>query len=499
MTNTVTLTREEYEALTEPKFNLALATDSYKFFHWKMLPSGTGWGQDFMESRGGLYPFTEEAGLQPIIKKYLTTKITRKKVLYAAKRVEKHMGPGIFNTDGWLMIADKFGGRLPLRIRAVMEGSIVPVKNVTMTVEPTHPEFLWLAGHFETMLMRKWAMTNVATISRVNKTIINKYLQKTSDKSQEELAGMLMFKLHDFGSRGVPCLEAAALLGMAHLFNFMGSDTFDAVEEALEIYGSDMAAYSIPATEHSVMTIKGPDFEYEAFDRFLEAAKDFKIIACVADSYNIWKFIKYAATKKELLESRGQTLVIRPDSGDPIEMSVKVAHAIADAFGFTFNKKGYKLFPSCVAMIYGDGIDSSAVIKNILEELTNSINNFCSEIIAFGMGAGLLQKHNRDTQKVAIKLCYATVDDKGYEVMKDPITDPGKKSKKGIQDLRRDKDGKYYTKTVTKEEWNSEMDQSELKVVFENGFLKIDYTLDQIRARAEADALIYADLLDSVA
>jgi nicotinamide phosphoribosyltransferase len=444
-----------------------------------MLPEGVTWMTYYMESRGGKYPVTLWNGAQIYMLEYLLgIKVTPESVEYSNERVTKHMGPGIFNYEGWMRIATEFGGRLPLRIRAAKEGSIIPVKNVLMVLESTHPDFVWLPGHFETLLMKLWAPTTVGTTSLVGKHIIRKYLELTGDESG------LFFKLHDFGDRGVSSVESAAILGLSHLINFYGTDTFQSLEAALEFYDCDMAGFSIPATEHSYMTILGRDGEYKQMSRFLDVYAKFAIKACVSDSYNIWEALDFWATQKQKLIDQNAVLVVRPDSGDPVEMSLACVERLAEGFGTTENNKGYKVL-NHVRVIYGDGISNPDVIEKILENL--EARKFSADNIAFGMGGGLLQKCDRDTQKFAIKCSAAIINGQLVNVQKDPITDQGKKSKAGILDLVKDEYGQYKTVNISLEEWNDPNHKSELVTIFENGELKVKYNLDEIRAKAEED------------
>lgn len=465
--------------------DVILSSDSYKYSHWKQYPENTTWIFDYMESRGGLYEVTCFVGLQYYLMKYLSTPITAERVEYAKSRIDAHMGPNIFDYEGWMRIVTVHGGRLPVRIRAVAEGSVVPVKNVLMTMESTDKALAWLPSFLETLLMKVWSPTTVATTSLTAKAIIAKYLEETADN----LDG-LPFKLHDFGDRGVSSPESAGLCGLAHLVNFMGSDTTSALEVAKHFYGCAMSAFSIPATEHSSMTILGKDGEYVQMKRFIEQFADAKIKACVSDSFDIYKAMDFLGTLKPLLQEQGSTAVCRPDSGCPIKMSLACVDHLASVFGYSTNSKGYKLLDPTVRVIYGDGIDDPMVIRDILENLKH--NGYSADNIAFGMGGGLLQKNNRDTQKFAIKCSAAEVDGVKRDVYKDPITDHGKKSKKGVLDLIIDEEGKFQTVAISASiGFKIPLDNSALVTVFENGEVLVKYTLDEMRETADRTAKIY--------
>ena len=229
------------------KLNRILLTDSYKVSHHVQYPPGTEYLYSYWESRGGLHPETVFFGLQYLLNEYMREPVTMDEIDYADERFKLHFGNGqVFNRAGWEHIVNKHGGFLPLRIKAVPEGTVVPTRNVMLTVENTDPAVPWLTNYMETLLCQLWYPTTVATISREIKKNIGRYLEETGD-----LAG-LPFKLHDFGFRGVSSVESAGIGGAAHLaVGFMGTDTMQALEVAFNHYDEPMAGFSIPAAEHS--------------------------------------------------------------------------------------------------------------------------------------------------------------------------------------------------------------------------------------------------------
>lgn len=464
--------------------NLALSTDSYKFSQWAQLPDGTTYCSSQVIPRGGPSPVIVVFGHYGHIKEHLGRRITMEQVEYAKARVDKHMGPNVFHYEGWKAVVTKMNGVIPLRIKAVKEGTVMPVNMPTMVLESTRDEFAWIVDHFETLMLHIWAPCTVATVSFLAKHIIRKYLQETGDE-----AG-LPFKLHDFGYRGVSSSESAAVTGAAHLVNFLGSDTFIANEYLTEFYKADMASFSIPATQHSTMTILGPEGEYKQILHFLNRFSAAAIKACVLDSYNIRNAIKFIGTQKELLEQQKTMFVARPDSGDPIEMSLECIEGLNESFGHTVNAKGYKVL-NTVRVIYGDGIDGVHMIALILENLKK--HKWSADNIAFGMGGGLLQKNNRDTFKWAIKSWAAIVDGVFRKVFKDPITDPGKRSLAGLHNLVME-NNVHVVKPITKEEWDANP-ESEYVLIYEDGQFFNEPSLDEIRARAEEGYERYKHLL----
>ena len=239
--------------------NLILNTDSYKASHWLQYPPGTEKTFFYVESRGGQYDSTVFFGLQAILKEYLSRTVTHDDVDEACDFFAAHGEP--FNEAGWRRIVDVHGGKLPLRIRAVPEGSVVPTHQALVTIESTDDEAFWLPSYLETLLLRLWYPVTVATVSWQVKKIIKGFLDRTSDEAQAQLP----FKLHDFGARGVSSLESAALGGMAHLVNFKGTDTVSGVLAARRYYHEEMAGYSIPAAEHSTITSWGREHELDFY------------------------------------------------------------------------------------------------------------------------------------------------------------------------------------------------------------------------------------------
>ena len=470
------------------KKNLCLMTDSYKFSHYKQYPENTTFVYDYMESRGGRYEQTVFFGLQYFLKEYLTKRITKEDVEIAKKLIDLHIGPGLFNYDGWMHIVNYHDGKLPIEIKAVKEGTVVPVRNILMSIINTDPKCYWLTGYVETLLMKIWAPITVATTSFRCKQIIKKYLIETDGS-----ADGLLFKLHDFGYRGVSSEESAAVNGMAHLVNFMGTDTVAGIVCALEYYSKTnnktktsieslfadnqtyMPGYSIPASEHSTMTALGKEGEYKQMERFLDVYSSSPVKACVSDSYDIFKAIEFWGTMKQKIIDQGTVLVVRPDSGDPVEMSLKCAELLDKEFGHTMTQNSYKKLNN-VAIIYGDGIDDPNVIEKILANAKK--NGYAASNFAFGMGGGLLQKNNRDTQKFAIKCSAITVNGETLEVYKEPITDAVKISKRGFLDLVKDGATDYLT---IKRETYGNYDDSCLEIVYRNGELLIEYDFEEIR------------------
>ncbi len=460
--------------------SMVTRTDSYKFSQFLQYPKGTTHVSSYIESRGG----EDESvffGLQAFIKEYLMTPVTMNDVKRAEKIVAAHGLP--FNRKGWEIIVNEYGGKLPLEIQAVPEGTVMETHNVQVQVVNTDPRLAWLTSYIETALLRAiWYPSTVATKSRKMKVLIAKALQETSDVP---VMDQLMFKLHDFGARGASSAETAVLGGMGHLINFMGTDTFEALEGVMQFYNTDeIVGFSIPASEHSTITSWGRENEVKAYENMIDQfAGEGKIYACVSDSFDI-----YAATRdlwgdalKEKILASGGTLVIRPDSGNPETVPVEIVEILAEKFGFTVNSKGYKVLPPSVRVIQGDGINEHSLPK-ILENLKAA--GFSADNIAFGMGGGLLQAWNRDTLKYAMKASALRIDNGPWiGFSKDPITDKGKRSKEGRLGLVLDGGiGSSGHHTLPEEIANKK--DNLLRTVFKNGELLVEDTFAEIRNRA---------------
>lgn len=461
--------------------NILFLADSYKISHYKQYPPGTTRILSYFESRGGKFDHVVFFGLQYILKRWLSTRVTAEMVQEADEFYGKHFvgGQSIFNRPGWDYIVEKHGGKIPVKVMAVPEGSRVPVKNVLFTVENTDPEVPWITNYFETVFVQVWYPLTVCTNSNMQKQVIRQFMAKTADDLT-----MLDTKLHDFGYRGSSSVESAGIGGCAHLANFSGTDNIAAILTANKYYKgkSDMPGMSLPASEHSTMTTWGKDKELEAVDQMMDSFPEGPL-SVVADSYNLWNFLDNIIGKelKEKIVARNGTLVIRPDSGDPLTIVMKVLSKLGASFPPKKNDKGYKLLPLYVRVIQGDGI-SYEKIKDILTEMEKE--GWSADNIVFGSGGALLQKLDRDTQKCAYKCCMAEINGKLVDVFKQPITDMGKQSKKGNVTLVQTIHGQY--KTIRKEEITG--DTTEVLVeVFNNGQLKKEWTLDEIRERINQD------------
>ncbi len=464
--------------------NLLLLADAYKYSHYKLYAPGTTKIYSYLESRGGVFNETVFYGLQYFLKEYLEgTSFTKENIDEAEKLLNGVFGTkGIFSRENFEYILTRHNGKLPVRIKAVPEGVAVPTHNVLMTIENTDPKCFWLTNFLETLLMQVWYPSTVATLSREVRKVVEHYFNKTADDSSKPAVD---FVLNDFGFRGVSSVESAGLGGSAHLVNFMGSDTVYASAFAQKYYNAKQVyGMSVPATEHSIITLLGKEREKEIFEHVLNAYPE-GILSVVSDSYNVFNAVSelWGTELKEQILKRNGTLVIRPDSGDPVQTLLTIFEILLDKFGFTTNTKGYRVLPKQVRVIQGDGVDHES-IKSIYEALAKM--GISAENLVLGMGGALLQKVNRDTQKFALKCSYAEVGSEKVEVRKSPVemNEQGKMipsfkaSKAGRLKLIKEND-EY--RTVAE----SAPAEDILQTVFENGELKKSYTFEEIRENAE--------------
>ncbi len=454
--------------------NPILKSDSYKYSHFLQLKKKTNLISSYIEARS--YPddrpnYVVVAGNQMYMIEYLTEPFVMEHIDDAELFCEMHGEP--FNREGYEYILEKYNGYWPVEIEAVSEGTVLPTGNVVLQINNEDDKCAWVTSWLETQLLRgTWPTSNVATLTANIRELIEDYIEVTSDDPDQ-----LPFKLHGFGARGVSGGDGART-EVGAMIPFMGSDTVEAIAAAIQYYDStDMPAFSIPAAEHATITPWGRMFEADAYENIIDAFGDkYHHYAIVSDSYNIFNAINniYGTKLKEkILNSKG-TLVVRPDSGYPPDVVLKCIEALGDHFGYTMNSKGYKVLNPKVRVIQGDGIDYD-MIKEILRLL--AVNKWAIDNIAFGMGGAMLQHHNRDTYGWAMKCSYTEVDGIGIDVYKDPITDSGKKSKKGIQALIKE-DGVF--KTIRKEDLNGR--KNYLVVVYSGCKIVKYYTMDEVRA-----------------
>jgi nicotinamide phosphoribosyltransferase len=457
-------------------FNPIIATDAYKMTHWTIYPEGTERVYSYLESRGGTFPSTMFFGLQIYLKKYLEGIVIDRWMIDEAEAFTAKMlgNPNLFNREGWEYILEVHGGKLPVEIRAVPEGTVVGNHNVLFTITNTDTKVPWVTNFLETLLFETlWYGSTVATVSYFIKNIIEKYARITGEHVNP-------FHLNDFGMRGVSSLESAGIGGAAHLVNFMGTDNLEGIRYAMYYYNTDVCGYSVVASEHSVVTMYGLGVENEiaAYERMIDQNPT-GIVSSVSDTYDFEYCVDhiYGVVLRDKILARDGKWVVRPDSGHPPTMAVWTLRSLWKNFGGTVNEFGYKVLNPKVGVIYGDGINPD-MIDQILSAVVDA--GFAVSNIIFGMGGALLQGLNRDTQRMAIKASWGVVNGIERDVQKTTKTDKTKASKKGRLKLVKDATTGGY---VTVGENDPRKD--ELVTVFRDGHVVKEYTFDEIRATAD--------------
>lgn len=458
--------------------NNILISDSYKSSHFKFYPPEVTGIFSYLESRGGLYKDIVFFGLQGFIKDYLLTPITHANVDEAVAFGKLHGVP--FDEVGFRKIVDKHNGYFPVIIKAVKEGKVIPYRNALVTVESIDPELPWVASYIETMLLRAlWYPCTIASKSYFMRQQIDAFYNKYASNGANA-----DFALLDFSSRGCSSLETNKIGAAAFLTSFIGSDSIPGVHWANTRYNCEMSGFSVPATEHSVMTAYGKDNEFASFKRLIEISEPGSIISVVSDTWDVFNACKYWNKLVPEIYKKGLQLVVRPDSGDPKEVLPKMYAILEKGFETYVNDKGLKLFKN-LKLLWGDGISE----KTFMEVLNIPVaHGFSPETLMLGSGGGLLQNVTRDDCKWAFKASAVYKKGQWVPIKKDPITDPGKQSKAGKLELIFHKKKKEFG-TV---DWTlaKQLGQPMLETVYENGKLVRDQTISEIRNLIETNKVI---------
>jgi nicotinamide phosphoribosyltransferase len=384
-------------------------------------------------------------------------------------------------------------GYLPIAVQALPEGTLVPIKVPVLTIYNTHPDFYWLTNYLETILSNLlWKPMTSATIAHQYRKVLTKWMEKTD----KENAWFIDWQGHDFSMRGMDSAEAVISSGLGHLTSFSGTDSLPAIHGARKYYGAEgFVAGSVPATEHSVMCAGGKEDEESTFRRLLETYPK-GILSVVSDTWDLWRVCtQHVVALKEEILARDGKLVIRPDSGDPVDIlcgditiavenggietpaSKGVIELLWDVFGGTVNEQGYKVLDSHIGAIYGDSITIERA-DEICRRL--EAKGFASTNVVLGIGSFTYQFNTRDTFGFAMKATYCEIGGKGQEIFKDPITDDGtKKSATGLLCVTRDEYNGEYMLT-DRVDWATSQ-SGDLKTVYLNGTFENTTTLAEIR------------------
>lgn len=465
--------------------NTLLLTDTYKMGHMEQYPDDTEFVYSYLEARkpGHRVVFF---GLQYLIKRYLTQPITSENVLEFVHYYERILGKIPTSILKKLMDLANLG-YWPIEIKAIAEGSIVDSGNALLTIRNTKPGFYWCVGFLESLILKVWYPCTVATCAYSYWQLVMLYAKETCDNFDH-----VRFQSHDFGYRGVSSEESAAIAASAFLMCFVGSDTVIANKFIEQYYIPDSPdtpiGLSVPASEHSVMCSYGREGELEAFRHMLKTYPT-GVVSIVSDTYNLWNVLEnYTDALRDEILGRDGKVVFRPDSGDPVNIICGDADApegspeykgaleiLWEKFDGSVNDKGYKVLNPKVGLIYGDGMYFERFHK-MLHRM--EMMGFASSNLVIGVGGIMLQNHSRDEFSFALKATHIQRSGSPINIFKDPITDPGKKSKCGLMQVVRGHCGQYVTHDqVTPEQ---EVD-SLLKPVFRDGESLSFYALEDIR------------------
>lgn len=505
------------------KINPLLLADFYKVAHYAQYPKGTKFVYSNFTARKSRLEGVDSVvffGLQYFLKEYLQNyfnegffKQKRNKAVSEYKRIlDYSLGPDSIDMAHIEALHDL--GYLPLEIRALPEGTEVPIRVPMLTIVNTKPEFYWLTNYIESIMSAiLWQPITSATIAKRYRSVLDDWAEKTSD-----IPEFVDWQGHDFSFRGMGGLEAAMISGAGHLLSFTGTDTIPAIWFLEKFYGAnvekELVGGSVPATEHSVMSAAGPGNEYELFERLITEIYPKGIVSVVSDTWSLWEVLTdYLPRLKDNVLARDGKLVIRPDSGDPVDIicgkeifykvdignvppdevdsyldaivkdhpatpeSKGVIELLWDTFGGTVNSKGYKQLDPHIGAIYGDSITIERA-NEICKRL--EAKGFASTNIVFGIGSFTYQYNTRDTFGMAMKATWVNVNGEGREIFKDPITDDGtKKSAKGLIKVKKDKNGKY--ELIDQVSYEESIYDTELDLVFANGKIMKEFTLSEIR------------------
>lgn len=471
-------------------------SDFYKTDHRRQYPPGTEMIYSNITARGSRIPGVDHVvvfGVQYLIKKYLIDDFNEnffplpKQVVIDTykRRLDNALGVGAVSMDHIAALHDL--GYLPIRIKALPEGTRCPLRIPFMTIVNTDIRFGWITNFLETLLCNVlWKPMTSATMADEYKRLLTHYAVLTGEPS------FVPYQGHDFSMRGMSGIEDACMSGGGHLLSFVGTDTIPAIDWLEQYYNADsdkeLIGCSVPATEHSVMCINGPQDEYDTYHRLLTEVYPKGIVSVVSDTYDYWGILTNTLPRlKDIIMARDGKLVIRPDSGDPVKIICGDPNAKADSpewwgtmwllwktFGGTKNSKGYYQLDPHIGVIYGDSITLDRC-KAICEGLQHA--GFASTNIVFGIGSYTYQYVSRDTFGFAMKATAAVVNGKLIDIYKDPKTDDGlKRSAKGLLRVNADL-------TLTQQCTSEQEEEGLLRTVFKDGQLMVDDSLAVIRER----------------
>ncbi|MFA8299605.1 MAG: nicotinate phosphoribosyltransferase [Hyphomicrobiales bacterium] len=482
--------------------NPLLFTDGYKVDHRRQYPNKTSLVYSNWTPRKSRIKGVDEVvffGLQYFIKKYMISDFEESffsKPIDSIcdqyeKRINNYLGENTVGSEH-IRALHKLG-YIPMVIKALPEGDSVPIRVPMFTMYNTLPEFFWLTNYFETLLSTTvWLPCNSATIAKQYRKILDKYAEETSS-----IPEFVDWQGHDFSMRGMAGLEAAKMSSAGHLLSFTGTDTIPSIDFLEEYYNAEatkeLVGGSVAATEHSVMCMGTDVGEEQTFERLITQVYPNGVVSIVSDTWDLWKVLtEYLPKLKQQIQQRDGKVVIRPDSGEPVDIICGNPYAqsaferkgvielLWDTFGGEINSKGYKELDTHIGAIYGDSITLERA-EQICLRLKEK--GFASTNVVLGIGSFTYQYNTRDTFGFAMKATYGEVLGQGRAIYKDPVTDDGtKKSAKGLLKVIKT-NGKY--QLVDSVSWEEER-TGELKEVFRDGILVHDNRLEDIRTRIKS-------------
>lgn len=483
-----------------------LLCDFYKVSHKDQYPQGTEFVYSTWTPRSNKYfPKSNKVvnfGVQSFVKKYLINYFNehffnrnKEEVVAEYTRFIKNT-LGVENPEANHIESLHDLGYLPVKIKALKEGVLAPIKTPMITVENTIPEFYWVTNYLETLMSNEiWLPMTSATIAYTYKNLLSEYAIKTTGTTEG-----VEFQGHDFSMRGMGSLESSIASGAGHLLSFVGTDTIPSIAYHEEYYNAsienELVGTSIPATEHSVMCSYGETNEFELFKHLMTNVYPNGFFSVVSDTWDFWKVVgEYLPKLKDEVMNRDGRVVIRPDSGDPVliicgdpegrtELERKgLIESLWDIFGGTLTEQGYKVLDSHIGAIYGDSITLERA-EEILSKLEKK--GFASTNIVFGIGSFTYQYNTRDTFGFAMKATYARVNGEERLLFKDPKTDDGtKKSQRGRVVVYKNEDSQIkYVDGLYEEEQSRKSDElgDLLEDIFVNGKLIREQSLSEIRS-----------------
>lgn len=486
-------------------------SDFYKTDHRSQYPKGTQFVYSNMTARSSRIKglnYTVFFGLQYFIKKYLIDDFNENFFRQPKSHVVSRYKRRLDNALGVDAVSMKHIEELhdlqflPIEIMALPEGTLVPLRVPYFTIENTHKNFAWLTNFLETIISASlWHPITTATLAFEYRHMLQRFANQTSDNPD-----FVRWQGHDFSMRGQTSLESATASGMAHLLSFYGTDTIPAIDALEEYYFAnsdrEIIGGSVAATEHSVMCFGGKETEKETYLRLIQDVYPKGIVSIVSDTWDYWKILtETLPSLKDVIMSRDGKVVIRPDSGDPVDVICGnpqaefgspefrgTAELLWETFGGRINSKGYRELDSHIGMIYGDSITLERA-NDISWRLKHK--GFATTNMVYGIGSFTYQYVTRDTFGMAIKSTAGYIDGKEVHVFKDPKTDNGmKKSAKGYLAVECNEFGDLVlVDGLTKEEASK---RGVFKKAFKNGAMRVT-PLRDIRDRIDYSAKIMAD------